>query len=143
VHPSIDIHALAHHLLKTEEIRPAAEQPHLLLGPVIYFCLGVIVYGSLELLFWKTGVRRSGFRTLWFGSIEAIVLGILCWPVAAFAALVLWLGDYLHLRSARKRELERLEELKNPYSQLKFDTLIDEQSRALKDVQELNRKRQE
>src|SRR5262245_31131960 len=112
---------------------------------LIYFGIGIAVYGGLLVLFRKTHVDRRGLHGLWWGwllsgELVAFLLGPLLWPLVALLSILWWLGDYWHLQSKRRDAKAKEETLKRPneYSHLNMDELLIAQKRVLAEPQTKN-----
>jgi hypothetical protein len=96
----------------------------------LYFGTGLLVFGVFWLLCRKTGVKREGLFHLWFGEISVFFV---LWPIGAVLSLLYWGGEYLHVRSKRRREREREATLKvaNKYSHMSMEELLTAQKQVM------------
>ena len=108
-----------------------------------YLGVGFAVYFALRLLFRSTGVDMRGVNALWGALISAEGLLFLFlplfWPLLIALSILLWAGEYFHLKSKQRdaREVEEAQVCSTKYSRLSMEELLPEQERALREVEEV------
>ena len=134
---SFNAHDLLSLLVKLEKTHPASKQGNSVRDILIYFILGAASYGFLFWLFRKLEVSRRSLNKVWFGCSGMCAIGLALWPGLVFFSLISLLSGVLEKRyggrSAGKEEAVE-------YSRSSMSELVEEQKRALKEVQELRRK---
>jgi thiol:disulfide interchange protein len=96
---------------------------------VAYLIAGLAAFLLIRFLRKRTGARTDGLDALWSEPIAWV-----WWPFLAFASVVAWQGERLHVRHERRRKEKKRQNAAKAtkFTRMSMDQLLAEQREVLK-----------